>query len=95
MTGALFVKDLFLSYQGNQVVQNVSFSIENGKLIEIIGPNGVEKSTLMKAVLELIPNDKGYVKFLGRIFKTLECVLRMYLVSLQVNNNNLSFWQEL
>lgn len=65
MGEAIIVKDLFVSYQGNQVVQNVSFDIEKGKLVGIIGPNGAGKSTLMKAVLDLIPNDKGYVQILG------------------------------
>ena len=65
MGKAIIVKDLFVSYQGNQVVQNVSFEIEQGKLVGIIGPNGAGKSTLMKAVLDLIPKDKGYVQILG------------------------------
>ncbi|HDR5104133.1 TPA: ATP-binding cassette domain-containing protein, partial [Bacillus anthracis] len=64
MGKAIIVKDLFVSYQGNQVVQNVSFEIEQGKLVGIIGPNGAGKSTLMKAVLDLIPKDKGYVQIL-------------------------------
>jgi manganese transport system ATP-binding protein len=65
MTVAVVVKDLFVSYQGNQVVQNVSFDIDKGKIVGIIGPNGAGKSTLMKAILDLIPNDKGYVRILG------------------------------
>lgn len=65
MAGAVVVKDLFVSYQGNQVVENVSFDIEKGKLVGIIDSNGAGKSTLMKAVLDLIPNDKGYVRILG------------------------------
>ena len=78
MGEAIIVKDLFVSYQGNQVVQNVSFDIEKGKLVGIIYPNGAGKSTLMKAVLDLIPNDKGYVQILERIFEALERVLHMY-----------------
>ena len=78
MGKAIIVKDLFVSYQGNQVVQNVSFEIEQGKLVGIIGPNGAGKSTLMKAVLDLIPKDKGYVQILGRVFEVLERVSHMY-----------------
>ncbi|MDM5155629.1 metal ABC transporter ATP-binding protein [Bacillus sp. DX1.1] len=65
MNEALVVNELFVSYQGNQVIQNVSFCIEKGKLVGIIGPNGAGKSTLMKAVLDLIPNDKGHIRILG------------------------------
>ncbi|MBE7105090.1 ATP-binding cassette domain-containing protein [Bacillus cereus] len=72
---AIIVKDLFVSYQGNQVVQNVSFEIEKGKLVGIIGPNGAGKSTLMKAILDLIPNDKGYIRILGEDIRSVrKCI---------------------
>ena len=64
MGEAIIVKDLFVSYQGNQVVQNVSFDIEKGSSLELLF-KWSGKSTLMKAVLDLIPNDKGYVQILG------------------------------
>jgi iron/zinc/copper transport system ATP-binding protein len=65
MNEALVVKELYVSYQGDRVVENVSFSIEKGKIVGIIGPNGAGKSTLLKAMLGLIPNDKGHVRILG------------------------------
>ena len=40
MNPALTVNSLFVSYHGNEAVKNVSFSIEQGKLVGIIGPNG-------------------------------------------------------
>ncbi|CAM4227505.1 manganese transporter [Bacillus manliponensis] len=69
MSKAVVVKDLFVSYQGNQAIQDVSFSIEEGKIIGIIGPNGAGKSTVMKAVLDLIPRDKGEIRVLGEGIK--------------------------
>jgi len=65
MNNALAVDGLFVSYQGNQVIRNVTFCIETGKLVGIIGPNGAGKSTLMKAILNLIPSDKGDISILG------------------------------
>lgn len=53
------VKRLTVSYDGNEVVQDVSFSFKSGNLIGIIGPNGAGKSTLLKAMLGLIPKDSG------------------------------------
>lgn len=53
------VKHLTVSYDGNEVVQDVSFSFTNGSLIGIIGPNGAGKSTLLKAMLGLIAHDRG------------------------------------
>ncbi|MBS4177931.1 metal ABC transporter ATP-binding protein [Lederbergia citrea] len=66
MANAVKVKNLQVSYYGQEAVQNVSFEIETGKLVGIIGPNGAGKSTLLKALLGLIPIDKGQVNILGK-----------------------------
>lgn len=60
------VKHLSVSYYGNEVVTDVSFSFELGNLIGIIGPNGAGKSTMMKAILGLIPKDTGTVEIGGK-----------------------------
>lgn len=56
------VENLGVSYYGEQVLEDVSFSCQSGKLIGIIGPNGAGKSTLMKAMLGFIPKDHGRVR---------------------------------
>lgn len=66
MNDAVKVENLQVSYYGKEAVQNVSFAIEKGKLVGIIGPNGAGKSTLLKALLGLIPTDKGQVRILGK-----------------------------
>src|SRR5699024_5133762 len=53
------IKRLTVSYDGNEVVQDVSFSFKSGNLIGIIGPNGAGKSSLLKAMLGLIARDSG------------------------------------
>lgn len=65
MSVALQVKNLYVSYHGNNVLKNINFSTTKGNLIGIIGPNGAGKSTLMKAILGLIRKDNGDVKILG------------------------------
>ncbi|MED4070976.1 metal ABC transporter ATP-binding protein [Priestia endophytica] len=55
------VDNLTVAYHKKPVLQNVSFSIPEGKLIGIIGPNGAGKSTLIKAILGLIPKASGHV----------------------------------
>ncbi len=62
MIESITVKDISVSYDGNEAVKNVSFSFESGNLIGVLGPNGAGKSTLMKAMLGLIPKDHGDVK---------------------------------
>ncbi|CAM3561320.1 metal ABC transporter ATP-binding protein [Erysipelothrix urinaevulpis] len=55
------VENLHVSYYGNEVVKDVSFEFNTGSLIGIIGPNGAGKSTMIKAILGLIPKDKGTI----------------------------------
>ncbi|NBJ69520.1 MULTISPECIES: metal ABC transporter ATP-binding protein [Clostridia] len=66
------VKKLSVSYYGKQVISNVSFSFESGKLIGIIGPNGAGKSTMMKAMLGLIPRDSGEVMIEDQPLQTIQ-----------------------
>lgn len=63
------VKNLYISYYGKRVVEDVNFSFGSGKLIGILGPNGAGKSTMMKAILGLIPKDRGDVSFGGKSLK--------------------------
>lgn len=61
----LTVSHLYVSYHGTEVLRDINFTIEKGKLIGIIGPNGAGKSTMMKAMLGLIPKDSGSIEFGG------------------------------
>jgi|SRR5690625_208682 len=69
MEKSVVLRNLHVSYYGKEVVRDISFSFDAGRLIGIIGPNGAGKSTLMKAVLGLIPKDKGEVSFKGKTIK--------------------------
>lgn len=60
------VEDLHVSYYGNEVVSDINFSFKEGSIIGIIGPNGAGKSTMIKAILDLIPKDKGKVTVDGK-----------------------------
>src|SRR5690625_3085133 len=61
MNQTIDVENLRVSYYGKEVLKNISFSIDTGKLIGVIGPNGAGKSTMMKAMLGLISRDSGQV----------------------------------
>lgn len=65
MAHAISVDNLTVSYHDNTVLHRVGFDIPAGGLIGIIGPNGAGKTTLIKAMLGLIPADKGVVSFFG------------------------------
>jgi manganese/zinc/iron transport system ATP- binding protein len=69
MTNPLSVKDVAVAYQKKAVLENISFTVPEGKLIGIIGPNGAGKSTLIKSILELIPSISGEVEIFGGSYK--------------------------
>lgn len=46
-------RDLTLGYEGTKVVEGLSFSVESGDYLCIVGENGSGKTTLMKALLRL------------------------------------------
>lgn len=69
MTKAVEVSNLHVSYFGNEVVKDINFKTDKGRLIGIIGPNGAGKSTMIKAILGLINKDKGKVLVNGKEIK--------------------------
>lgn len=69
MDSAISIIDLHVSYYGDEAVKGVSLSVDSGNLVGIIGPNGAGKSTFLKALLQLIPSDKGEIKVLGKSIK--------------------------
>ena len=49
----LICRDLTLGYEGKMVISGLSFAIEAGEYLCIVGENGSGKSTLMKSILGL------------------------------------------
>lgn len=66
---ALKVENLCVKSGGLHLLENITFSVEEGKIVAIIGPNGAGKTTLIKAVLGLIPYDTGSVTLFGQPLK--------------------------
>ena len=57
----LSVKDLTVSYGRVPALENVSLDVEEGQYLCLVGNNGSGKSTLLKAVMGLVPFDKGSI----------------------------------
>lgn len=59
----LTCKDVSLSYENNTVLRELSFSINSGDYLCIVGENGSGKSTLIKALLTIKSIDAGEIIF--------------------------------
>lgn len=57
--------DVTVAYQEVIALEEVSFRVEPGEFLGIIGPNGSGKTTLLKTVLGLVKPAKGRVRVLG------------------------------
>lgn len=68
------MKKLTRTYHVNEfmAVDNVSFVIEQGDMLGIIGKNGAGKSTLLKVISKIMEPSKGSMKVNGRIAALLE-----------------------
>ena len=57
------VKDLTLGYEKENVIENISFTVEDKDFIVVVGKNGAGKSTLIKGILGLIKPKSGKILF--------------------------------
>ncbi len=61
----LSVKNLSLGYNNSEVIRNLSFSINEGDFLLIVGSNGAGKSTLIKGIIGELKPKKGKIEFAG------------------------------
>lgn len=65
------VKDLNFSYGKRQILHDVNFDIPDATLVNVLGPNGVGKSTLFRCILGLNGGYSGTVRVNGKDIKGL------------------------
>ena len=59
------VRDLVKTYDGRNVVDGVSFSVDEGEVFGIVGPNGAGKTTTVESIVGLRSPDAGRIEVLG------------------------------
>ena len=62
----LAVKDVNQYYGGSHILRNVSLEVPAGKCMTLLGRNGVGKTTLLKAMMGLLPVRSGTIAFEGK-----------------------------
>jgi branched-chain amino acid transport system ATP-binding protein len=61
----LEIKDLHVSYGAIKAVKGISFNVEEGEIVTLIGANGAGKSTTLRTISGLESAASGSIKFLG------------------------------
>ena len=62
----LEVKDLQVYYGVIQALKGISFEVNEGEIVTLIGANGAGKTTTMQSIIGLIPSQQGTVIFDGQ-----------------------------
>ena len=65
MTAMLEVRDLEVAYGKIVAVKKISFSVEQGQVVSLIGTNGAGKSTTLKTISGLLRPSSGEIWFQG------------------------------
>lgn len=65
MTPVLELEKVSFNYGEDQVLKDISLSIDNGDYVGVIGPNGGGKTTMLKIMLGLVRPTSGTVRLFG------------------------------
>jgi len=66
VTALLEVDDLHVAYGGIQALRGVSFAVDEGQVVTLIGANGAGKTTTLRAISGLVKPTRGNVRFAGK-----------------------------
>lgn len=63
---AVEVENLSFSYNGEKALEDVSFTLEKGMFMAVMGPNGCGKSTLTKILVGILKGSTGNIRVFGK-----------------------------
>ena len=61
----LEVKNLVVSYGGIEALKGISFNVDEGQIVTLIGANGAGKSTTLRAITGIVPVKSGTITYNG------------------------------
>ncbi|MFQ5924827.1 MAG: ABC transporter ATP-binding protein [Dehalococcoidia bacterium] len=63
---AVEISRVYKSFGGNEVVEDVSFTIAPGEVFGLVGPNGAGKTTTIRIIMDIIKADSGEIRVFGQ-----------------------------
>lgn len=74
MNHTITAKDLSIKFAQKQVLNKITFEIQEGEIWGLLGPSGAGKTTLIKIITGQLRQDEGYAEFLGKDTKELSAL---------------------
>lgn len=71
MSNILEVKNLNVSYGGIKAVKDISFAVETGEIVTLIGANGAGKSSTLRSIVGLVKPESGEITFAEKAIASL------------------------
>ena len=62
MSHLITFEDATLSYGRHRVLEGLDFHVEEGEVLGLVGPNGGGKTTILRAVLDVLKPQHGIVR---------------------------------
>lgn len=69
------VSNLKKSFDGNEVLHGLSFSMESGKALGLLGRNGAGKTTTIRILMDVFKADSGKISVDGKPFHSLDYLI--------------------
>ncbi len=85
------IKDVNFGYQDSLVLEDISFSVDKGDFIGVIGANGSGKSTLVKLLLNILQPEYGEINLFGESIRNFKEWKKIGYISQKANSFNGSF----
>ena len=64
----LEIKDIHKSFDGNEVLHGINFSVESGKALGLLGRNGAGKTTTIRILMDVFKANSGSITMDGKPF---------------------------
>lgn len=72
----LTIENLNVRYGGAEALRNLSIEVKQGESVLLVGSNGAGKSSLINAIIGLVPTVSGRIVFDGKDLAGVSCPTR-------------------